>query len=184
MADSSENQSAQPEDDDSNDFQGPSLSECSKPKKRKILPFEHLYLDNLPSAEAYERSYMHRDTITHCLVTATDYIITASCDGHIKFWKKMEIGIEFVKHFRSHLGPITKVAVNVEGTLFCSASSDKSLKIFDVVNFDMINMMRLEYVPSVIEWIHAPGDAVHTLAVCDNDSPKYIFMMEEATQPR
>lgn len=35
----------------------------------------------------------------------TGFIITASCDGHVKFWKKCEeAGIEFVKHFRSHLG--------------------------------------------------------------------------------
>lgn len=35
----------------------------------------------------------------------TGFIVTASCDGHVKFWKKNEeAGIEFVKHFRSHLG--------------------------------------------------------------------------------
>lgn len=35
----------------------------------------------------------------------TDFVITASQDGHVKFWKKKEDeGIEFVKHFRSHLG--------------------------------------------------------------------------------
>lgn len=37
-------------------------------------------------------------------VYRTDFIITASHDGHVKFWKKIEEGIEFVKHFRSHLG--------------------------------------------------------------------------------
>lgn len=91
---------------DSDDFVGPSLAEASAPKKRKVLPHEKLYLESLPSAESYERSYMHRDIITNCLVTATDFVITASSDGHIKFWKKMEVGIEFVKHFRSHLGKI------------------------------------------------------------------------------
>lgn len=89
---------------DSEELVGPSLSEAAQPKKRKVLPHEQLYLDLLPSAESYEKSYMHRDVITHCTVSATDFIITASCDGHIKFWKKMETGIEFVKHFRSHLG--------------------------------------------------------------------------------
>lgn len=46
---------------------------------------------------------MHRDVITHVVVTKTDFVVTASIDGHVKFWKKMEEGIEFVKHFRSHL---------------------------------------------------------------------------------
>ena len=36
----------------------------------------------------------------------TDFIITASCDGHVKFWKKKEGEIEFVKHFRAHLGKV------------------------------------------------------------------------------
>lgn len=35
---------------------------------------------------------------------STEFLITASCDGHIKFWKKQEEGIEFVKHFKVHLG--------------------------------------------------------------------------------
>lgn len=119
-------------DDNGEGFVGPTLQDASLLKKRKVLPHEHLYLENLPSAESYERSFMHRDVITHCLVTSTDFIITASNDGHIKFWKKVELGIEFVKHFRSHLGPVISIATNVEGSLFCSASTDKSIKIFDV----------------------------------------------------
>ncbi|KAH1002583.1 peptidylprolyl isomerase domain and WD repeat-containing protein 1 [Dendroctonus ponderosae] len=163
--------------DSESDLVGPSISEAVQPKKRKTLPFERLYLDNLPCAESYEKSYMHRDIITHTVVTPTDFIITASCDGHIKFWKKSEQGIEFVKHFRSHLGPIVKIAANCAGTLLGSASLDKSLKIFDVINFDMINMMKLDYTPGTVEWIHGSGDAIHTVAVTDQDSSK-IFVYD------
>lgn len=61
----------------------------------------------LPSAEMYERSYMHRDVVTHAVVAAeVDFLITGSADGHIKFWKKRATGIEFAKHFRAHLGPV------------------------------------------------------------------------------
>ncbi|XP_018329103.1 peptidylprolyl isomerase domain and WD repeat-containing protein 1 [Agrilus planipennis] len=145
-------------------------------KKRKVLPYEDLYLENLPSAEAYEKSYMHRDVVIHCVVAATNFIITASCDGHIKFWKKVERGIEFVKHFRSHLGPITSLSANCNGTLLCSASSDRSVKIFDILNFDMINMMYMNFVPGVVEWIHGGGDAIQTLAVADAESSHiYIY---------
>lgn len=94
------------EEDEKEPLVGPMPSKGAKIKKRKILLHEKLYLENLPCAESYERSYMHRDVITHCLVTNSDFIITASCDGHIKFWKKVDNGIEFVKHFRSHLGII------------------------------------------------------------------------------
>ncbi|XP_037941960.1 peptidylprolyl isomerase domain and WD repeat-containing protein 1-like [Teleopsis dalmanni] len=147
-----------------------------KPKKKKILPYEQVYLENLPNAESYEKSYMHRDVITHLVSTKTDFIITGSIDGHIKFWKKMEEGIEFVKHFRSHLLPLHSLTANASGTLLCSASADKCAKIFDVVNFDMINIIRLGFIPLTTEWIHSPGDAVHSLAISDTESNKiYIY---------
>lgn len=53
-----------------------------------VLEFESLYIENLPSSETYEFSYMHRDVVTHIVVTKTDFVITASQDGHLKFWKK------------------------------------------------------------------------------------------------
>lgn len=33
-----------------------------------------------------------------------DFIIIVSYDGYVKFWKKIEEGIEFVKYFRSYFG--------------------------------------------------------------------------------
>lgn len=63
-----------------------------------------VFVDKLPSSELFEKSYMHRDTVTHVVVTRSEFIVTASADGHVKFWKKEAGGIEFVKHFRAHLG--------------------------------------------------------------------------------
>lgn len=34
-----------------------------------VLPYERVYLENLPCAEMYEKSYMHRDVITHVTCT-------------------------------------------------------------------------------------------------------------------
>lgn len=34
-----------------------------------VLEFEKVYLNNIPSAESYEKSFMHRDVISHILVT-------------------------------------------------------------------------------------------------------------------
>lgn len=72
------------------------------------------YLEALPSAPMYERSYMHRDVVTHAVMTpcGTDFLVTASSDGHVKFWKKMPEGVEFVKHYHSHLEPIHDLAVS------------------------------------------------------------------------
>ena len=45
--------------------------------KRKKLEFEHIYLSQLPTSECYEKSYMHKENITHVLsATKTDFIIT------------------------------------------------------------------------------------------------------------
>ena len=38
------------------------------------------------------------------------------------------------------------IAVSSEGAIFCSVEDDQAMKVFDVVNFDMINMLKLGYV--------------------------------------
>lgn len=137
-------------------------------KRKKVLPHEQLFVDRLPEATMYETSYMHRDTITHVCVSKSDFIITASCDGHVKFWKKnVEEGITFVKHYRAHLGTIDGMAVSADGLFLATASNDKSLKLFDVVNFDMITMVKLDYTPSVVCWVHKHGAATPLVACSD-----------------
>ncbi|XP_066912739.1 peptidylprolyl isomerase domain and WD repeat-containing protein 1-like [Clytia hemisphaerica] len=154
------------EEEDSDDMIGPMPVPV---KKRKVLEFEQTYLKNLPSAETYEKSFMHRDTVTHVHVTKTDFIITASCDGHVKFWKKQEAEIEFVKHFRAHLGPIESSCVSNDGSIYASVGADKALKVFDVINFDMINMMKLDYQPSTCEWVFKKGDEISAIAIAEKE---------------
>ena len=68
----------------------------------------------------------------------TDFIISASSDGHIKFWKKkLDVGIDFVKHLRAHLGSIEGIAASADGLLLATVSNDQSLKIYDIVNFGL-----------------------------------------------
>lgn len=78
---------------------------------------------------------------------------------------------------------------NYNGSLLVTVAIDKSMKIFDVVNFgksfqnpkveltrqfcctsfffvlDMINMIKLDYIPQCVCWIHSSGDPVSALAV-------------------
>ncbi|BFY99385.1 hypothetical protein BsWGS_02425 [Bradybaena similaris] len=159
------------EEDSEDDWIGPNPNEAVKPKKQKTLAFEKVYLDSLPSAEYYEKSYMHRDVISHVAVSKSGFIITASCDGHVKFWKKCEdAGIEFVKHFRSHLGTIEDLALSPNGELCATVSSDKNAKVFDVINFDMINMLKLGFHPQCAGWLYKAGDPISVLAVAEKDS--------------
>ncbi|KAG6629684.1 hypothetical protein I3843_14G103300 [Carya illinoinensis] len=147
---------------------GPGPAPRARPKRP--LQFEQAYLDALPSANMYEKSYMHRDVVTHVAVSSADFFITGSADGHLKFWKKKGVGIEFAKHFRSHLGPIEGLAVSVDGLLCCTISSDRSVKIYDVVNYDMMVMIRLPFVPGAVEWVYRQGDVKARLAVSDQNS--------------
>ena len=65
----------------------------------------------------------------------TDFLITTSIDGHLKLWKKQEIGIEFVKHYRAHLAQVVGATASADGTLYASISEDSTAKVFDVINF-------------------------------------------------
>ncbi|KAF8516841.1 hypothetical protein BU17DRAFT_50542 [Hysterangium stoloniferum] len=136
-------------------------------KRRKVLPHERLFLDHLPSADRYSKSFMHRDVLNFVTVTKTEFIITTSVDGHVKLWKKRETGIEFVKHYRAHLTPIVAVSASADGTLFASIAEDGTAKVFDVLNFDMINMINLDFRPLTCCWVHRKGQAQGLLAISD-----------------
>ena len=126
---------------------------------------------------------MHRDIVTRIVVTATDFVITASADGHIKFWKKMVEGIDFVKHFKAHLGAVTDLQVTSDGLRLCSASEDKTLKIYDVSNFDMVNMLSLPCAPSCCTWIETKPSSHAKIAVADSSSPAiHVYMAFSATK--
>uniref|UniRef100_A0A2P2LCW0 peptidylprolyl isomerase n=1 Tax=Rhizophora mucronata TaxID=61149 RepID=A0A2P2LCW0_RHIMU len=141
-----------------------------KARRKRPLQFEQAYLDALPSANMYENSYMHRDVVTHVAVSAAEYFMTGSLDGHLKFWKKKATGIEFAKHFRSHLGPIEGLAISVDGLLCSTISNDQSVKIYDVVNYDMMAMIWLPFVPGCVEWVYKQGDARARIAISERSS--------------
>ena len=56
----------------------------------------------------------------------TEFLITASCDGHIKFWKRQDDGVEFVKHFKAHMG---EIIANFFGSVFYCGYSLRSLAV-------------------------------------------------------
>lgn len=81
---------------------------------------------------------MHRDNLAFVVMTPlTDFLITASVDGVVKFWKKMASGIEFVKMFRAHQGEIVSVSASSDGRCFATAGADRKIVIFDVITFGM-----------------------------------------------
>lgn len=81
---------------------------------------------------------MHRDQLSYVtMAPQTDFLITSSIDGVVKFWKKMAVSVEFVKEFRAHAGEITSTSVSADGRSFATAGDDQTVKLFDVITFGM-----------------------------------------------
>lgn len=120
----------------SEDDIGPTLPSSEPKKKRRKLPYEKLYISALPSSTRYSKSLMHKDQLSFVTTTpSTDFLITSSVDGVVKFWKKVAVGIEFVKEFKAHIGEIKSVSVSQDGRSFATAGVDKTVKLFDIVTF-------------------------------------------------
>ncbi|KAH7077345.1 hypothetical protein FB567DRAFT_535071, partial [Paraphoma chrysanthemicola] len=165
---------AQDNDDDTSsdddDF-GPALPSSAPKKKKRKLPYEKLYVAALPTSQRYFKSLMHREQLCFTTLTShTDFLITSSIDGVVKFWKKDFGGIEFVKEFRAHTGEILSVNVSADGRSFATAGSDKTVKLFDVVTFDLLAMFNLEYRPKAVCWVHGRGASFPQLAVSSEEN--------------
>ncbi|KAJ5143275.1 uncharacterized protein N7515_002062 [Penicillium bovifimosum] len=163
---------AENSDDSSDDDFGPALpSEAAPKKKRRKLPFEKVYITALPASARYSKSLMHKEQLSFVTVTPyTDFVITSSVDGFVKFWKKMAQGIEFVKEFLAHPGEIRSVTCSADGRSFATAGIDKTVKIFDVITFDLLAMYSLDFVPRCVCWVHPRGASLPLLAVTDESS--------------
>ncbi|KAJ5115350.1 hypothetical protein NUU61_001109 [Penicillium alfredii] len=156
----------------SDDDFGPALpSEIAPKKKRRKLPFEKVYVNALPASARYSKSLMHKDQLSFVTVAPfTDFVITSSVDGFVKFWKKMAEGIEFVKEFRAHPVETRGTTISADGRSFATAGVDKTVKIFDVITFDLLAMYTLEFVPRCVCWVHQRGASLPLLAVTDESS--------------
>jgi peptidylprolyl isomerase domain and WD repeat-containing protein 1 len=124
---------------------------------------------------------MHRDTfLSVSYAPASDFLITASVDGFVKFWKIQVNGIEFVKQYRAHTGAIIATSCSADGLLYATIGEEKTIKVFDVVNFgnearmsdkllifylDMINVIALDFEARTLGWIYKLGSRISSLAV-------------------
>ncbi|KAG6017085.1 hypothetical protein E4U43_002334 [Claviceps pusilla] len=156
----------------SGDDIGPQLPSEVPKKKRRVLPYEKLYVAALPKSSRYSRSLMHKEQVLFVTWTPlTEFLITVSVDGVVKFWKKVDQGIEFVKEFKAHSGEINSVSVSIDGRSFATAGTDETIKIFDVITFDLLSLLPLSYVPKCVCWVHQKGASFPILAVSEESKP-------------
>lgn len=172
------------DDDDDDDGFGPMpvpAPAAAKPKKRKVLKHAHVYLDNLPKGEMYEKSFMHRDVVCFVLASpTTGFLVTGSVDGHIKFWKKQYEGIEFVKHFRSHTGALVAMVLSQDGRLLATIGDDNAVKLYALSSFDMTCMIKLTFKPLSAEFVHKKNSPTSLLAVSSAESGRVHILQPES----
>jgi peptidylprolyl isomerase domain and WD repeat-containing protein 1 len=149
--------------DSSDDDFGPALPSSVPPKKKRKLPYESVYINALPKGVRYSKSLMHKEQLLSVTVAPSpaDFVITTSSDGVVKFWKKIADGIEFAKEYKAHEGMIRSSSVSADGALFATAGNqnDKTVKLFDVITFDLLSVLNLEHTPSSVCWVHRRGTA-------------------------
>jgi peptidylprolyl isomerase domain and WD repeat-containing protein 1 len=115
---------------------------------------------------------MHREIVDNVIcATDSDFILTTSLEGNIKFWKKQYIGVEYVKQFKAHQGKISGISISKSALYLATCSiKDSLLKIFDILNFDMINYVKLDFIPLHCEFLNKFNDPNLLIAVTDKDS--------------
>lgn len=133
----------------SDDDLGPALPTTAPKKKKRKLPYEKLYISALPASPRYFKSLMHREQLSFVRITPhTDFLVTTSNDGVVKFWKKSNDGVEFVKEYKAHNGEITSISVSQDGRSLATAGVDSTLKIFDITSYGELMQTFPSYSPA------------------------------------
>ena len=79
---------------------------------------------------------MHKEQLSFITITPiTDFLVTTSTDGVVKFWKKVSAGIEFVKEYKAHVGEVRCISVSQDGRSLATAGVDATVKMFDVASY-------------------------------------------------
>ena len=133
------------ESSDSETDVGPPIPSLSR-ERPPSPPKQKLEVElNLPTAGMYERSYMHKEPVTHILASSeTDFIITVSGgDGVVKFWKKQLGGIEFVKSFP--LGSsVADAVVSANERDLAVVTRDGYLRVWDIETFNLYGLVKID----------------------------------------
>ncbi|CUV07028.1 unnamed protein product [Cryptosporidium hominis] len=142
---------------------------------------------NIPRTDFYECSFMHKKQVTHILSSnKTGFIITASKDGVIKFWRlrsEKEISrekenqtkessspvitsLEFVKGFQAHKNEVSDISIsNCEQYMASISENEKDIKLYSISNFDMISIIRIPIYPNRCVFLSSIGGGLSSSSI-------------------
>ena len=133
------------DDSESEDF-GPRVTVDNSRSVRELIPSD--YLQELPTALLYEKSFQHRSPVIFVLASnQKEFIVSVSVDGSIKFWKKRFEGVEFVKTIETNVSMIS-CSLSTDGSQF-AAVSESELFLFDIENFNLLTRQKFADLVSV-----------------------------------
>ena len=92
---------------------------------------------------------MHKELVNIVVVAQkVSFIITISIDGIVKFWNKIAQGIEFIKTIKAYSHPVLAAILSPDHQrLLTSCPEERSIKLFDVQNFDLIEVIKVDFQP-------------------------------------
>ncbi|KAL3126838.1 cyclin [Cryptosporidium hominis] len=145
---------------------------------------------NIPRTDFYECSFMHKKQVTHILSSnKTGFIITASKDGVIKFWRlrsEKEISrekenqtkessspvitsLEFVKGFQAHKNEVSDISIsNCEQYMASISENEKDIKLYSISNFDMISIIRIPIYPNRCVFLSSIGGGLSSSSIINH----------------
>jgi peptidylprolyl isomerase domain and WD repeat-containing protein 1 len=157
----------------------------------------------IPSSSHYHVSWMHAKTLIAVVTSIKHgYVVSASHDGTVKFWKRLQVDaedtgaseqqqqqqqqqqqhqqpcLEFVKSFTAHAaGTVQALAMDDKGDMCCSVGSDGLLKFYEVSTFDATAMIQTRHkLGTACAWLTATSRAARAVAVSAADSGSiYIY---------
>ncbi|KAL7068557.1 peptidyl-prolyl cis-trans isomerase, cyclophilin-type family protein [Cryptosporidium serpentis] len=160
----------------------------------KTKSSNYIYPISLPCGELYEYSFMHRSQISHIVCSSkTGFVVTASIDGIIKFWKNINLKkkpddykdnrLEFVKLFKAHKGIISDLSMSTCGNFLVSISCKEMIyNLFNVTSFDMISSIKLPFKPGKCRFILDNSKSTSnyiispSIAISDSETPRVYII--------
>lgn len=110
----------------------------------------------------------------------TDFILTGSKDGILKFWKKTQSNIEFVKTYKVFLNRITRIITSLDGSLACVTSDGNEVTFFDVTSFDLVHRFYLSFCPGTLTFVNTKMYSSPILAVsCRKNHVIQLFQCDQ-----
>lgn len=85
-----------------------------------------------------------------------------------------------MKAFRAHLQAISSVSLSANEERYASCCpQEQTIKVFDVLNFDLMNMIKLNFTPMHICFVHKASSFAAILAVSDKETPALRLVRAE-----